>query len=61
MTEETEYPATKTVHWPTGPVNCCEKHAADLVALADILGNYVAITDSPEGLECRNCVNELEK
>lgn len=63
MTEETEYPATKmvTVHWATGPVNCCEEHAAKLLALGDILGTYVAITDSPEGSECSNCMNELEK
>ena len=61
MTEETEYPATKTVHWATGPVNCCEEHAAKFVALRDILGIYVAMTDSPEGSECSNCVNESEK
>lgn len=25
--DENKYPATCVVHWPSGPVNCCDNHA----------------------------------
>jgi hypothetical protein len=49
--------ATKTVHWPTGPVNCCDDHAAQLVGLGNYLGSYIAVTAAPYGSECGNCKN----
>jgi len=54
----TEYPATVTVHWPTGPVDCCKEHARQLFALNDVLGGHLVQTHAAEGAECSNCVNE---
>lgn len=55
---ETKYPATLVVHWPTGPVDCCEEHGKKLVALGNMLGGHTAVTEAWEGAECSNCVNE---
>lgn len=53
-----DYPATVTVHWPTGPVDCCEEHADKLVALGTMLGGHIAKTYAVEGATCENCKNE---
>lgn len=53
-----KYPATVVVHWPTGPVDCCERHAEELVALGNFLGVHTAVTKAEEGAECSNCVSE---
>jgi len=60
MNEETEikFPATITVHWPTGPTDCCEKHARELVGLGNFMGSHIAQTHAVEGAECQNCINE---
>jgi len=55
---ETKYPATHTVHWPTGPVHACEKHARQLVGLSNFLGGHVATTIAPPDSTCENCRNE---
>lgn len=55
------YLATITVHWPTGPVNCCEAHGEKLVALAEILGYHVGVTDALGNAECLNCRNETSR
>jgi len=56
--DETKYPATITVHWPTGPVDCCEKHAKELVGLSNFLGSHIVQTHAKEGSICCNCKNE---
>jgi len=58
MSETNEYPATVTVHWPTGPVDCCEDHADQLVAMGNFLGTHIAKTYAPEDAQCENCKNE---
>lgn len=52
------YPATKTVHWPSGPIHACDNHASQLVGLANMLGSHVGVTVAPEFAECTNCKNE---
>lgn len=56
----TKYPATKTVHWPSGPVNACDEHASQLLGLAGFLGSHVGVTAAPDGAECSNCANEAK-
>lgn len=53
-----KYPATKVVHWPTGPVNVCDKHAKQLIRLSRILGSHVGFTAALDGVECRNCIKK---
>ena len=53
-----KHPATKTVHWPTGPVHACDEHADKLVRLANFLGSHVGVEDAPQDSTCMNCVNE---
>ncbi len=55
---EKKYPATCVVHWPTGPVNCCEKHAKGIIKLGNHLGSHIVATKLTEKAECSNCVNE---
>ena len=54
------YPATKIVHWPTGPANCCDEHAKQLVALGKFLGSHVGVTDAAMGAQCKNCEHEAK-
>ncbi len=53
-----EFPASVTVHWPTGPVNVCEKHADQLVGLARFMGTHVGVTKLEDDAQCSNCVSE---
>ena len=53
-----KYPADRTVHWPSGPVNTCEAHGRALVALSTMLGSHIAVTTLIGEAECSNCVNE---
>lgn len=55
---EVKYPATQTVHWATGPVNCCDEHASQLITLGTVLGTHVVATHLLEPSECSNCKNE---
>lgn len=50
--------ATVLVHWPTGPVSCCEEHARQLIGLGNFLGSPVVATVLDEPGECVNCINE---
>lgn len=50
--------AAMLVHWPTGPVACCDEHGAQLVALGDFLGTHIVATTLTEPAECVNCANE---
>lgn len=52
------FPATRTVHWPSGPVNACDNHAAQLVELSNFLGAHVGVTAAPNDSQCANCQNE---
>ena len=58
MKTKIKYPADRTVHWATGPVECCEKHANGIVALGNMLGIHVRVTKLERESECSNCVNE---
>lgn len=60
MASETtiKYPATCNVHWATGPVPCCDKHAKELIHLGKFLGGHVVATKLESEVECSNCVNE---
>ena len=55
---EIKYPATCVVHWATGPVNACEKHAQQIITMGRVLGTHVVATKLEEPAECKNCVNE---
>ena len=54
------FPATRTVHWPSGPVNTCDNHTAQLVGLSNFLGAYVGVTAAPDNSQCANCMNEAK-
>jgi hypothetical protein len=56
---------TRTVHWPSGPVETCDRHAQELIRLASFMGSHVVsiplqLSDERRGLECVNCVNETK-
>lgn len=53
--------ATHTVHWPSGPVNCCGEHAKALIGLGGFLGAHVVATVYEGDDECDNCANEKKK
>lgn len=56
-----DHPANCVVHWPSGPVNCCERHARELKSLGNFMGAHVVVTaPPPAGAECGNCVNEAK-
>lgn len=58
-----KYPASCVVHWPTGPVKCCDRHANELLTLGNLLGSHIVATkliqeDEDDLEQCGNCVNE---
>lgn len=53
-----KYPATQTVHCPTGPTNACDNRARDIKGLMSFMGTHVAATELTEPAECVNCINE---
>jgi hypothetical protein len=55
---KTKFPAIYTAHCPSGPVDCCEKHAGDIRGLYSVLGCHIGFNPAPKGAECINCVNE---
>jgi len=55
-----QFPCAFKVHWATGPVDCCVRHARALIALGRLLGSHVAATAPTEGAECINCKNEAD-
>ena len=46
------------VHWPSGPIVCCEIHAVQFKKIGEVLGTHVAIIPSDTDAECLNCKNE---
>lgn len=55
------HPATRTVHWPTGPVRCCDDHAEKLVGLGRFMGTHVYAEPYSGEEPCSNCVNAARK
>ena len=55
-----DYPATFTMHTPSGPTHCCVKHARQLESLMRMLGAHTNAVKAPEGAECANCKNEAK-
>ena len=53
-----KYPAVMVVHWPTGPVNCCQSHGNALVGLGNMLGSHIAVAVADKEAQCTNCINE---
>ena len=53
--------ATEIVHWPGQDTPACEKHAAKLKHLGEVLGCPVSSTPTLEDLPCKNCENEEKK
>ena len=53
-----KYPATCVIHWASGPVFCCDKHAKGLILVGEHLGTHVVATKLDKEAECSNCVNE---
>lgn len=51
--------ATTIVHWISGPVLACDKHAGQLAKLGAFLGIDVATSPCNGGV-CSNCVNEFK-
>ena len=55
------FPALYLVHYPSGPVYCCEDHANKLKEIANIMGFHVGVEIHIGGnKECANCVNEAK-
>jgi len=54
------FEAPYVVHWPTGPVECCEKHMKGLVAISSHLGSHVGVTvnTNPIDKQCESCVSK---
>ncbi len=56
--KEIKYPATCTVHWPSGPVDACDFHRRALFSIHALLGGHLVATKLDRNVECINCVNE---
>ena len=54
-----DFPATFTMHTPSGWTHCCVKHARQLEGLMRMLGAHTNAVKAPEGAECENCKNEV--
>ena len=52
------FPATVTVHCPSGPVDACARHHAGLINVFGALGCHVHSAPVSSPSECINCVNE---
>jgi hypothetical protein len=59
--DEPKYPAVFTMHTPSGPTDCCVKHARAVENLFRFMGAHVNATKAPDGAQCANCINEAKK
>lgn len=50
--------STKRVHWATGPVLTCDRHAEGLKNIGRALGMHVHAEDYEGDEPCINCVKE---
>lgn len=55
-----KYPATMTVHCPSGPTNACDLHAQAVRGLMAFMGAHVVATTLLEPAECDNCMNDAK-
>lgn len=55
---EIKYPAKFICHWPGQSTACCERHGAQLEALARQMCCCAPMTEIAEPAECDNCVSE---
>lgn len=55
-----KFPATKLVHWPSGPVKACDRHARQLVKTGEIMGFVIGTADLVEPGECGSCITEAK-
>ena len=55
-----DFPATFTMHAPSGATHACVKHARQIESLMRFMGAHVNATKAPEGAQCGNCVNEAK-
>ena len=60
MSDKKEYPAIATVHWPSGPVHCCDEHARELLLLGEFMCGHTVTTIAPDGSQCSDCINEAK-
>lgn len=55
------FPATFTMHCPSGSTNACMKHARSIETLfSRMFGLRVPASPAPEGSQCDNCLNEAK-
>lgn len=54
-------PAIWTVHWATGPVLCCDRHAEQLCGIGRAMGYHTVAIPYAGTEPCSNCVNEQRK
>ena len=54
--------ATVIIHWPSGALYCCERHAEKALQVGAALGMLLATTrPAPQGVRCKNCENEAKE
>jgi hypothetical protein len=58
--EPQTFPATFTVHMPSGSTYACEHHAETIVAVAQFMGSTAMLSDAPAGAQCANCIQEAK-
>lgn len=54
------FPATLTVHAPSGPTFACTRHASEIAAVLVCMGATAAMVPAPDGAQCANCINEAK-
>lgn len=55
-----QFPATRIVHCPSGPVACCDTHASQITGLMNFLGVHVNHTAAMPDDQCSNCINSYK-
>ncbi len=54
-----QFPATKLVHWPSGPTYACDHHAEALQKIGSAIRIHIAVEDYIlDDKQCANCSNE---
>ena len=56
---ESQFQATKLVHWPTGLTYACDFHAKALQKIGTAMGIHIHVEDyANDDKQCANCCNE---